>query len=365
VTLVRSYRATEDERARALRPHQAHGILSRLSGAARYGDRHNLIEAFELVSPGGSGIAYRNVTNEFLFEAVRKAVSQGGLLVVPGWPGHTPPRQRETGAPSAAPIPASVAEPLPMVKKERLTWFEVEVIDEMGELVAGATLLFDVDGEMRQLATGGNGVARIDGVRAQSATLRLANTKELRAKLDAQWTQGRDKEWIAPLPNVVEVWAGGGSRPFELRAQERFRLMLHPPQRVRLLDHDGTAIAGAVRTVSVGGAKYELTSDDAGWIEFPVGVDSCPETARVEWSETRDGVTRKWSVDVVLECHVGQPSAVARARLQSLGYEVDDLARAVAEFRRDHELPDEDAAGGEISPDTRDKIAEVWEGRHA
>jgi hypothetical protein len=322
-----------------------------------------LVEAHELVSPGSGGLAYRDVSTESLSRAVLTAVSSGQLMVVPGWPGHAPPAQR-TKTRLAIPEPAVVAAPVLGVKAERTTWFEVEVIDEVGEPIADVALLFDVGGELRQLATDGSGVARMDGIRETSGSVRLGNPKELRAKLNARWTGGRDKEWIAPLVNVVEVWEGAEPRPFDLHAKERLRLMLHPPQRVRLLEHGGTALAGTACSVSVGGIDYQLTADGAGWVEFPVGVDSCPETARVEWSETHEGITRAWSVEVVLECHVGDPSAIARARLRGLGYEADDVDRAVAEFRRDHGLPDDDAAAGEVSPATRHKIAEAWEAAH-
>jgi len=371
VTLVPAWRATDKERERALHSLAARSIVGHLRQEARHGDRQRLIEAFELASPSGGVSGYRSASDDFLERTVLDAFRGGRLLAVPGWYGmsnYPATERRETltsSAPPALSEPEAMRVPASTPKKERATWFEVEVVDEVGDPVAGAALVFDVDGELRQLATNGSGVARLDGARERSASVRISDLKALRSKFGAKWTAGRDREWIAPLPLAVEVCEGVTLHPIQLDAEQRARVMLHPPQRVRLLDHDGSALANVSCSVSVGGVDLALTTDGAGWIEFPVGVDSCPETARVGWSETRDGITRKWSVDVVLECHAGEPDAVARARLQSLGYEVDDLAHAVAEFQRDYELPDEDASGGAVPPATREKLAEIWEEAHA
>jgi hypothetical protein len=247
---------------------------------------------------------------------------------------------------------------------ESKTWFEVALVDEVGDAVAGAELVFEVDGAERHETTSGAGRARIDDAHERTATVRLADPKALRAKLDARWTVGQDREWIEPLPNTIEVWAGTKPRPIQLTAEESAHVMLHPPQRVRLLDADHKALADLSCSVSVGGEIFRLTSDDDGWIEFPVGVDTCPECATVTWTEKRDGISRHYSLDVVLECHVGADNDVARARLANLGYDIDDLAEAIVAFQLDHELPVEDAGGDEIPPGTREKIADLWEAAH-
>jgi hypothetical protein len=466
VTLVLAFRATGAERASALDSLATYEIVMRLRRNAAQGERHRLVEAFELISPGGL-LAYRHVSDEFLVEPVLDAARDGRVLAVPGWVGFS---GYAAGAPEAAqaspdaricaramrgadglvsegqtyrlvpatawpagagfevvPKPEALAtlyriegraqgdqkaalveaismladtrtrqnagglflvrksrpeswgggssrssEPvlspsqLRTARAETRTWFEVMVIDEVGEPVSGADLVFEVDGGERHETTSGAGRARIEDARSRSATVRLADPKALRAQLDTKWTQGREREWIEPSANIVEVWAAGGKPPpVSLSAEKPAEIMLWPPQRVRLLDHERTALAGVACTVTVAGASYKLTSDGAGWIEFPIGVESCPESATVEWSETHDGVTRTWAIDVVLECHEGAPDDVARARLQALGYEVDDMARALAEFRRDRELPEDNAGDDQISPELRDEIADAFEEAHA
>jgi hypothetical protein len=238
----------------------------------------------------------------------------------------------------------------------------------VGERVAGVELLFEVAGEKQKATTGSDGRVRVDGGRSQSASARFASVRELRAKLDERWDKERTKPWQDPPYGAVvfEVCWSKELHAISLEAEVTKTVVLDPPYRIRLLDDEGQAMAGLACSVAVGGAVHEVTSDGEGWIEFPVG-NMCPETATVEWEQQRGAAKLKRSMVVALACHDhdGDRRAIAVARLRNHGYQVEDLAHAIAAFQLDHDLAYEPLDGGEISEATVAKIFELWEDRHA
>jgi hypothetical protein len=68
----------------------------------------------------------------------------------------------------------------------------------------------------------------------------------------------------------------------------------------------------------------------------------------------------------MLNCHKGDAQAVARARLQNVGYlHGEALEGAMAAFRLDHDLDDDPAASsGNIPEDILPVAASLWSARH-
>ncbi|MBI4703944.1 MAG: hypothetical protein HY744_22780 [Deltaproteobacteria bacterium] len=80
----------------------------------------------------------------------------------------------QAGAPAARPAPP--AQPAPRREEEKVaTWFEVLVVDDVGEPVPGIELDFAVGRPSGRVATSGSGVARVENADVHSGSVRLAD----------------------------------------------------------------------------------------------------------------------------------------------------------------------------------------------
>jgi hypothetical protein len=241
------------------------------------------------------------------------------------------------------------------------TWYEVRVVDEIGEPVSGIQVRIDVDGETHSGGTDADGLVRATGVPRGNATARFVDPGELLGVLDRRWSKDRSDDWIVPPRGsaVLEICRASSAwrQPVSLQAEETTVLVLEPPYWVRLFDEEGHQMASLACTVRVGDNAFDVTSDSQGWIEFPVG-EQCPECAKVEWEQ--GGVRR--SMEIVLNCHQGTPQDVAHARLWNLGFPSDDFEEAVRSFRGEAGFHDHEGA---LSEDERQEIDRRWNERIA
>jgi hypothetical protein len=255
-------------------------------------------------------------------------------------------------------------EPAQEVGESLVTWFEVSVVDDLGDPISGVELVFTAACAEYRIATDASGIARLDGARAASASVRLADVQVARAKVEPRWNDddSRDRPSFAAEAFVFEVCAANAVTRMLLSAETRRTIVLAPPYRVRLHDEDGNTLPGLRCTASIGAARYQLASNDEGWIEFPLR-DACPETATIEWEEQHQNRKLTRRIEVALACHEGDPNAVAMARLHNLGYPVaQDPEWAMALFEADFDLLHEPMSGGEIPAATRERIMQLWGG---
>ena len=92
------------------------------------------------------------------------------------------------------------------------TWFEVRLVDEIGEPVAGVALDIEVGGGKQPVVTDGDGRARIDGVYPSSGHARIAEVAALREQLRTRWDGVRPGPWLVDEPDTSLV-ALRGSDP--------------------------------------------------------------------------------------------------------------------------------------------------------
>lgn len=85
-------------------------------------------------------------------------------------------------------------------RDEERTWFEVRVVDELGEPIAGLRLVVDTDGK-QQVTTDGSGSVRIDDVAARYGWARIEDLDGLRELVGPRWDEVREGEWLAPAPD--------------------------------------------------------------------------------------------------------------------------------------------------------------------
>jgi outer membrane protein OmpA-like peptidoglycan-associated protein len=75
--------------------------------------------------------------------------------------------------------------------------FVLRVVDEVGASVDDISVVFQADGAERTMRTDGAGMARLDGVLASAASVRLGSLQAVRDKLKPRWKEPRD-------PNIPE-----------------------------------------------------------------------------------------------------------------------------------------------------------------
>ena len=93
--------------------------------------------------------------------------------------------------PDAPPKPESDKKP---------TWYEVRVVDELGEPIAGVPLVLEVSGK-HPLVTDGDGRVRLDGTYPSMGHARIEDIATLRELVRPRWDQIRPGDWLAPEPD--------------------------------------------------------------------------------------------------------------------------------------------------------------------
>ena len=73
------------------------------------------------------------------------------------------------------------------------TWYEVKVVDDIGEPIDGVDLLL-ATGSTTTISTDGSGTARVDGHFAQHGVIGFANIAEVRNKLRTRWGRPREAQ---------------------------------------------------------------------------------------------------------------------------------------------------------------------------
>lgn len=128
--------------------------------------------------------------------AVRDLLVEGELRVVAmfPWSGIDVP-SRVDGGHTVEPQPKK-----PTSQNDGPTWFEVRVVDEIGEPVAGAPVLLRLEDD-RDLHTTGDGRARADDAQVQFGQARLEDLDALAEALRPRWDGARSDPWLEPCPD--------------------------------------------------------------------------------------------------------------------------------------------------------------------
>lgn len=140
-------------------------------------------------------------------------------------------------APAAAKKPDKPAPPKqPSTPVERHTWFEVIVVDEVGDPVEGLDVHFTHTGARDRRSTGGDGHARIDDVDASFAAVTPVDLQAARDLLRPRWDTVRGKPLLA-LSSEVVAWPLRGAGPrVELQAEQPRTVSIRPSvARARLI----------------------------------------------------------------------------------------------------------------------------------
>lgn len=140
-----------------------------------------------------------------------------------GWARDTPAQPK---APSRAPTAPNAS------------WFEVEVVDEVGVPIPGARVSLRTDSKSTgTLVTDGNGQAHVDVEWRESGASCSVDPFSLIEPLRSRWDQPRQREWLARGPDrSIHLLHGSDSIQAAMLAERRHTFVLRPwCTRARLL----------------------------------------------------------------------------------------------------------------------------------
>ncbi|MEE2829145.1 MAG: hypothetical protein VX498_08150 [Myxococcota bacterium] len=137
-------------------------------------------------------------------------------------------RRPEAGAPAAvAPEGTEPRSPEPPAESST-TWFEVLVVDEVGEAVPGIEIEFDAGSASGSVTTDGAGVARLEGSEVNLATAWVPDVEAALSVLEPRWAAERSGE----TPTGSKVFPGHLIAPFRRRSlvhKRQYTFVLHAP----------------------------------------------------------------------------------------------------------------------------------------
>lgn len=120
------------------------------------------------------------------FESGRLVVTEGAIPLL-GFPPE-PELTERNRAPSLEPPLPPIARPAP---PERLTFFEVRFVDEVGQPIAGLDVEFNAGARTESTSTNPAGVALLDDVSTMSASVTVVSTEVLGEILEPRWAKVR------------------------------------------------------------------------------------------------------------------------------------------------------------------------------
>lgn len=77
-------------------------------------------------------------------------------------------------------------------KVDETTWFEIQVVDDIGTPIDKLDMTMTIDGTPRRITTDGAGVARVDQARAGYGSAEVASIQQLRDLLEPRWQKPRN-----------------------------------------------------------------------------------------------------------------------------------------------------------------------------
>ncbi len=126
--------------------------------------------------------------------------------------------------------PSSRPPPGPAPVGER-TWFEIQLVDELGEPIAGVDVVFSLNQGKIVVPTAGDGVARVDGVTDSFTAIAVDDVLQLKDTLRARWDAVRDpleQPYLHEEDGVVVRFATGEFSAVPLASEERAIVSVHP-----------------------------------------------------------------------------------------------------------------------------------------
>lgn len=179
---------------------------------------------FGRTSPGSQGLATSSQSTRMnAWQAFERAVRSGALSLKPV--------KHELHLVIPAPPPAEQAAEGP--REEKPTWFELEVVDEVGNPISGLSLTF-TSGTQQSCTTDGSGKARVDANSGSFGSFAFASEDSVRQELKSRWSKPQGKAWYKPEPGtegqhtIVQVRRNSKLGAVSVLAEETHKVVLQP-----------------------------------------------------------------------------------------------------------------------------------------
>ena len=170
---------------------------------------------------GGSHAAIAPAVEREVVETLSRAIRLGRLRLEEHEPHEAVMSVRQAAAPAPPPPP------VPVTSAQGNTWFELRVLDEVGDPLDGLTIRFSFSGQTRTVTTNGAGVARLDGVTGGFASATVAKRSELRAALKPRWATPRPQN-VPKGPDITVRPFDDELAPVNLKSEVRGTLVITP-----------------------------------------------------------------------------------------------------------------------------------------
>lgn len=141
----------------------------------------------------------------------------------PDRPTPTPDSPSPTGTDPSTQAPSP---PGPTPQSDT-AWFEVRVVDEIGEPIDGVPLAFFCDGSNHPATTDASGTARIDSTPG-AGTVTVEDQPGLLERLRPRWEQARDAEWLEDAEHHTYLSPSGTLPVVQLSSGQPHTLVLQP-----------------------------------------------------------------------------------------------------------------------------------------
>lgn len=155
----------------------------------------------------------------------------------------------------------------PRTRESSTHSFEVRVVDEVGQGIPGVAVDFRAD-DPQSIPTNAAGVALLDGARASSASVTLADADALSKVLDPRWEKVRSGKPPKESNLQEVVFRRVGLGPFPLKAELPNTIVIKPPVGklfARLLDKTGR-VAHSECDFTIEGPQHIQGTTDAGGV---------------------------------------------------------------------------------------------------
>lgn len=129
-----------------------------------------------------------------------------------------------------APLPPRAPESR---REEEPTWFELLVVDEVGNPLSGLQLTF-TSGAQQSCTTDGSGKVRVDSSSGSFGSFSFTNEDAVRQELKARWSKPQGKPWYRPTPgteaqhSLVQVRRNSRLGAVSVLSKEVHTLVLQP-----------------------------------------------------------------------------------------------------------------------------------------
>lgn len=135
---------------------------------------------------------------------------------------------RRTDEPAVTPSQIREALALGKAPSEKLSFFLARFVDEVGQPISGLDVSFNVCGNAMAATTGGDGIARVDGVPAGVATAELLSISAAKATLKPRWDAPRGAATVQAKEDTIVCRVHEKVPPLDLVSEQLRTVSLQP-----------------------------------------------------------------------------------------------------------------------------------------